>query len=124
MKSKNIKYHNYFETFIELIDDTIFNKMLSLEEVIAEDLEKKEREIRCKEISIEKYKKEIERLKQTYQETQEESKFNNVQTDIAKEAIRLFSAIAEIAKEDEECFRYASYIVYAFLNNAKENGCE
>jgi hypothetical protein len=124
MKSKNIKYHNYFETFIELIDDTIFNKMLSLEEVIAEDLEKKEREIRCKEISIEKYKKEIERLKQTYQETQEESKFNNVQTDIAKEAIRLFTAIAEIAKEDDECFRYASYIVYAFLNNAKENGCE
>lgn len=115
MKSKNVKYHNYFETFIELIDDTIFNKMLSLDEVISEDLAKKEREVRSKEVTIERYEKEIERLKETYQE---EGIFKNVKTDMAKEAIRLFTAIAEIAKEDDDCFKYASYIVYAFLNNA------
>ena len=124
MKSKDVKYHNYFENMIELIDDNVFNKMLSLEQKVTEDLEKKEREVRFREKSIENYNAELQRLKKEFEKTQEEIEFNNVQTDTAKEAIRLFSAIAEIAKEDDECFRYASYIVYAFLNNAKENGCE
>lgn len=124
MKSKNVKYHNYFETMIELIDDNVFNKMLSLEQKVTEDLEKKEREVEWKELSIDAHKKEIAKLKKELQETQEESIFKNVQTDMAKEAIRLFTAIAEIAKEDDECFKYASYVVYAFLNNTKENGCE
>lgn len=122
MKSKDVKYHNYFENMIELIDDNVFNKMLSLEQKVTEDLEKKEREVRFQEKSIENYSTEIQRLKKEFEETQEEIKFNNVQTDTAKEAIRLFSAIAEIAQEDDECFKYASYVVYAFLNNTKENG--
>jgi hypothetical protein len=124
MKSKDIKYHSYFENMIELIDDNVFNKMLSLEQKVAEDLKNKERDVRLQELSIEEGNEAIRRLKKEFEKTQEEVKFNNVQTDTAKEAIRLFSAIAEIAKEDDECFRYASYIVYAFLNNAKENGCE
>lgn len=121
MKSKDVKYHNYFETMIELIDDNVFNKMLSLEQKVTEDLERKEREVRFREKSIENYSTEIQRLKKEFEETQEEIKFNNVQTDTAKEAIRLFSAIAEIAQEDDECFKYASYVVYAFLNNANAN---
>lgn len=124
MKSKNIKYHNYFENMIELIDDNVFNKMLSLEQKVTEDLRKKEIEVRFQELAIENYNAELQRLKKEFEKTQEESIFKNVQTDMAKEAIRLFTAIAEIAKEDDECFKYASYVVYAFLNNAKENGCE
>lgn len=124
MKSKDIKYHNYFENMIELIDDNVFNKMLSLEQKVTEDLEKKEREVYWKEATIEACKEKIEELKGKLQEKEEESIFKNVQTDMAKEAIRLFRAIAEIAKEDDECFKYASYVVYAFLNNTKENGCE
>lgn len=131
MKSKNIKYHNYFENMIELIDDNVFNKMLSIEQKVTEDLEKKESEVHWKESTIKLYNKEIEGLKEKLQEKrgelqekEEESIFKNVQTDMAKEAIRLFRAIAEIAKEDDECFRYASYVVYAFLNNTKENGCD
>lgn len=124
MKSKDIKYHSYFENMIELIDDNVFNKMLSIEQKVAEDLKNKERDVRLRELSIEEGNETIRRLKKEFEKTQEEIKFNNVQTDMAKEAIRLFMAIAEIAKEDDECFKYASYVVYAFLNNTKENGCE